>query len=358
MAAPPILHDRPDSGQYRAARRAACHRTLPGKAPSRPEDLQRLYVPCGCKVHSGASCGVRKRSYLRVVRVPGMACDRPVLVVLGCGEVRVTECDSRREDRCGACSSKHKRYLIRRAEAGLQTGGQKHLVTFTAPGSDAHKRLDPKLAGAWCNSRHKSPRPGWRRHSDPRPDCGCRLPAAGLEDWNPTAGKRWNVLRLALSRLCGGELQYFRVVEIQDRGAIHLHVLVRVPDGAHLDPYEVQRLALAAGFGCNVDLTPMADARAARYVAKYAAKGYCERASVPWRDVVLDRETGELRTRQIAAYRTVSQSQGWGLTLKEIRAQIREQIARSGSAEVVDPPIPRQPGDLDDLVLGDSDPPT
>lgn len=301
---------------------------------------------------------MRKRSYLRVARVPGMACDRPVLVVLGCGEVRVTECDSRREDKCGPCSGKHKRYLIRRAESGFFKPGRQYLVTFTAPGTEDHQRLDPKIGGQWCNSRHKSPRLGWRHHRDPRPECACRLPESGLEGWNPTAGARWNVLRLGLSRLCDGQLHYFRVVEIQDRGAIHLHVLVRVPEGADLDPYAVQSLALSAGFGCNVDLTPMSDTRAARYVAKYAAKGYCERASVPWRDEVLDKETGELRTRQTAAYRTVSQSREWGLTLKDIRAAVRDSLLRARLASALCETDTPQSADLRDLVLSGSDPPT
>lgn len=359
VAAHQSVPDGTDRGQDRPTWRSAraCHRVQPPLSlPDSPEQLQRLHIPCKCKVHTGRPCGLRKRSYLRVVRVPGMACDRPVLLVLNCGELRVTECDSRREDKCGPCSAKHKRYLIRRAESGLELGGQQILATFTAPGTEDHDRLDPKLAGVWCNSRHRSPRLGWRRHCDPRPLCACALPAGGLEEWNPAAGARWNVLRLALSRLCDGQLHYFRVVEIQKRGAIHLHILLRVPVGAQLDPYEVQRLALAAGFGCNVDLSPMSDKRAARYVAKYAAKSYCERAEVPWKDEVLDKETGELRTRQMAAYRTVSQSRDWGLTLKAIRAAIRESIQRSSGFE---PLTAEESADLRALALtGPAPPPT
>jgi hypothetical protein len=132
---------------------------------------------------------------------------------------------------------------------------------------------------------------------------------------------------LALSRLAG-DLQYLAVNEVQKRGALHKHILVR--SAVALDPVEVQRLALAAGFGCSIDLAPMSDARAARYVAKYASKGYTDRAEVPWRGLVLDEDTGELELMlTMAKYRTVSQSRHWGLTLRQIKGAISESRARA-----------------------------
>lgn len=315
MAAPPSLHD----------------------SPAQVEQLAYvpIWVPC-CEeaAASGKSCGVLFGSYVRLGRIDGLDCDQPLRLVYSCGASRVKRCDRRRQDKCLPCSQMHKRYLIRRAEHGCEQPGFIYLATFTAPGSEEHQRLDAKLDGKWANSGHPSAKPGWRRRNQPRPDCSCCLPAAGLEAWNPTAGACWNRLRLGLSRLAGtvGGLEYLRVVEVQDRGALHHHVLIRTP--VELDPNEVQVLAVAAGYGCSVDLSPMPPARAARYVAKYAAKGYTDRGDVPWRDEVLDKETGELVPRQTAAYRTVSQSSRWGMTLRQIRDEIR--AARERSRAVVE----------------------
>ena len=255
---------------------------------------------------------------------------------------------------------------MRRAEEGCARPGIIYMLTVTAPGEEQHQRLDPKRDGRWANSGHVHALPHWRKRNTTRPDCACCLPAAGLEAWNPTAGACWNRLRLSLSRLPGvdGDLEYLRVVEVQDgkrqdhtgcppgcehgaRGALHHHVLVRVP--VELDPAEVQRYAIAAGYGCSMDLSIMPAARAARYVAKYATKGYTGRGDVPWRDYVLDKDTGELVTRQTAAYRTVSQSKNWGMTLRQIRDQIKAERQRARDALVLvdpsgNPDSPELPG--------------
>lgn len=326
MAAAPILHETPRAVEY--AGQGGGHFFIP-----------LWSAPC-CEAGSGpgGSCGVRVSSYVRVGRVPGVDCDQPLQLVFRCGAIRVTRCDSRREDKCTSCSSLHRRYLVRRAEDGCQKAGFIYLLTLTAPGDGEHLAVDPKQDGTWANHLHPKAHPSWRQKGQPRQPCRCALPEDGLEAWNPTAGACWNRLRTNLSRLPGvTDFQYLRVAEVQDgkrhgggcppgcehaaRGAIHHHVLIRVD--APLDPKVVQAYAIAAGYGCSMDLSVMPAARAARYVAKYAAKGYTKRADVPWRDQVLDKETGELRTRQTAAYRTVSQSQGWGLTLRQIRDGIK-----------------------------------
>lgn len=68
---------------------------------------------------------------------------------------------------------------------------------------------------------------------------------AEQEDWNNfKVGPAWNRLRSSLSY--HGSFDYFRVSEMQRRGAIHLHVLVR---GLELSSDKIGELAKRAGFG-------------------------------------------------------------------------------------------------------------
>jgi hypothetical protein len=142
----------------------------------------------------------------------------------------------------------------------------------------------------------------------------------GLGSWNASAGKRWNVLRGALARLYPG-MEFFRAVETQERGAIHLHVIVWTPIPLVLK--DVQPLAMSAGFGCVIDYEPATagDTRQAAYVSKYVTKATDQRRETPWD--VLDRETGEVVAVKDARYRVWSASRGWGMTMKIVEQGIR-----------------------------------
>ncbi|MCZ2810286.1 hypothetical protein O2W15_02450 [Modestobacter sp. VKM Ac-2979] len=116
--------------------------------------------------------------------------------------------------------------------------------------------------------------------------------------------------------------EYFRVVEVQKRGALHLHVLVWSSDPLSRD--QVQRIALAAGFGCQVGLTLLSPQQHARYAAKYATKATDQRGDVPWAVDVVNTRTGEVsRGSAPARYRTWSSSRQWGLTVRDVRAANR-----------------------------------
>jgi hypothetical protein len=156
-----------------------------------------------------------------------------------------------------------------------------------------------------------------------------------LADWNPTAGQRWNHLRTLINRR--GRVEFMRVVEVQQRGALHLHVMVWSP--VPLDVLAIQRDALAAGFGCVLDLVPLDAQRHAYYVAKYVTKACDSRDEVPWRTDVLDESTGEIRPMHTdASYRAWSASREWGLTMRVIREALRARaIARA--AEVAALPL-------------------
>lgn len=143
-----------------------------------------------------------------------------------------------------------------------------------------------------------------------------------------------------------GALEYFRAVEVQKRGALHLHVIVWSADPLVVG--QVQELALAAGFGCVLDVQPVA-AHHAHYVAKYSTKSVDQRDVVPWRRIVqvLDVDTGELLDLVNAdpTFRTWSASQGWGLTVRDVlharrSALLATQFARAADAASSDPQEP------------------
>jgi len=174
----------------------------------------------------------------------------------------------------------------------------------------------------------------WDRRSL-RPTCGCGSSmVGGLGSWNASAGKRWNVLRGALRRLYPG-CEFFRAVEPQERGALHLHVIIWTPIPLVLK--DAQALALAAGFGCVIDYREAlaGDTGAAVYVSKYVTKSTDQRADVPWD--VLDQETGEVEAVKDARYRTWSCSGGWGMSMKIVEAGIRDAArARAAVAALVE----------------------
>jgi hypothetical protein len=180
--------------------------------------------------------------------------------------------------------------------------------------------------------------PGRSEHSLPSGDiCPC-TPAGGVDlaDWNASAAGRWNVLRGAIRRLSPG-LEYLRAVEVQKRGALHLHVIVWSP--VALDRAYLRRLAIGNGFGHELDLAPIVPGsrKHAYYVAKYVTKACDSRDEVPWRSDVVDRATGEIqRLHTFASYRTWSASRGWGLTMREVRqiaSRARAAVKPSANAE-------------------------
>jgi len=264
---------------------------------------------------------MRQVGYVRGPRDDGCDCDRPVQLVcsLGCGTSRIQRCNSGRGSKCGPCSNRNRLKRRRIATDGLLrrcTAGYEYFVTFTAPGSTAGHLQ-------WVI--------GWDGKT-PRPICGCeRHLEDGLGRWNASASKRWNRLRGGLKRLHPG-MVYFRGVEIQDgkrckkgcegRGAIHYHTLMHTMDP--LDPQQVQTLAIAAGFGCSVDVEPIkpGDTGRATYIAGYSTKSSDQRGQVPWE--TLDTKTGELEVVEDARYRTWSASRDWGLTMKVIDQAIRD----------------------------------
>lgn len=257
--------------------------------------------------------------YLSGPRPRGMDCERPLLLVCrnGCGVTAVQRCKNHRESKCTPCSAKYRLKVRRVAADGMLSrcrSGHQGMLTLTAPSEGGHL--------------------GWVVDWDgktPRPVCDCDSGmVGGLGSWNASAGKRWNRLRGELVRLYPG-MVFLRAVEVQERGAIHLHVIVWTPTLLRLDT--VQTLAIEAGFGCVLDFKPAkaGDTRQAHYVSKYVTKATDQRGQVPWD--VLDLETGEVQAVKEAKFRTWSASRAWGMKMKDVDAGIRE-AARARAARL------------------------
>lgn len=224
-------------------------------------------------------------------------CDRPDWWgCVTCGERRLGRCGASSEQSCKPCAATYRRRVRRVAESGIRLPGHSPIMlTLTAPGDSAHKMPSGTL-------------------------CRC-TPTGGVDlaQWNASAGHRWNRFCQDLRRRWGFPAQYFKAAEVQARGALHFHVLIRIPaEGLNLtrrEMREVRELAIDHGFGHEVDFVHDVNERAAGYCAKYASKAAGERGAVPWRTV--NRQTGEVCSR--GSYRTWTASRSWGLTIGAVK---------------------------------------
>ena len=184
---------------------------------------------------------------------------------MACGVMVAVDCKGTRTDSCTPCGLRYRGRVQRVA----RVHGPLLMWTLTAPGVRAHS-VQSK-SGRWV-------------------PCPCT--ARGGTDiarWNAGAG-------LAFGRLLNNGVRrdesmwwlqgaYFRVVERQDRGALHFHVLVRVRPGMTIPPGALERLtemAVSYGFGHECDVQEVDAGRGAYYVAKYVGKAANVRELVPW----------------------------------------------------------------------------
>ena len=158
-----------------------------------------------------------------------------------------------------------------------------------------------------------------------------------MGDADATVGElygAWDRLRARLRRLSKRHptprlREYAAVVEAQDRGALHLHV---VCTGEYVPQSELSELAANAGFGPIMDIRVLHDPRkpgstgdeahrAARYLAKYLA------ASEGTGDT---KDPSGKRWRAFTArcdkrIRPVRMSRGWGCSLTQARALMAQE---------------------------------
>lgn len=251
--------------------------------------------------------------------VEGVRCDRPLKLLTPAGEVVHVRCRASDRSMCEPCGETYRRNVARVATGGVMLPGRTYLLTLTAPGDREH----------------------FKRNGE---RCEC-TPAGGVElsTWNGRAVDRWNDLHRALSRSLGLErFEYFKAVEVQRRGALHLHVLVRVPAGCRWTVTELRRLAIRHGYGHSVDLRQVEGEKACWYVAKYVSKASGCREDVPY----VNPRTGEVGPGR---WRTWTASRRWGASMASVRAdQASWWASRDGDPPEADhgPPGPLDPNGL------------
>jgi hypothetical protein len=258
-------------------------------------------------------------------------CEHPLAVVddaTGLNLV-VVRCKQRRSSRCAGCGERHRGDVARVGRSGW-LGWENVLaffVTFTAPGVDVLP---------W-DTRQCSHRPGVRCSGK----IGCRAALAELVPWNDSLGQRWSWMMTYIRReLPGVTVEFFKAVEPQRRGALHLHVMFRVDASVCPERFAaVMRLCAERwGFGPQTDIQTvmLVDerevARRAGYCAKYAAK----LADADRRFVNPD--SGEIVSLRCRAW---SKSGKWGVSMRSIEVDRRQwaaagvRTAPAGRAPVV-----------------------
>ncbi len=82
-------------------------------------------------------------------------------------------------------------------------------------------------------------------------------------------GPRWHKMRERLARRLGRRLSYFAAVELQKRGNVHMHILMR--DTGYIPKAVVHALGYESGFGFS-DIRQVNPASGVKYVTKYLTK--------------------------------------------------------------------------------------
>jgi hypothetical protein len=236
-------------------------------------------------------------------------CDRPKQMKCGrCGDrLYVVRCGTANERACPPCANTYRRRVAVVAQSGitLVRKGQFIFLTFTAP-SDKGPH---EYRGMRCPCT-----PDHSESVDPESGEVVEVPGIDLATWNGEAVHRWNRLRQAIERKWGVSVSYFKATEVQERGALHLHVVARLDRQVVIRKSALRALAIRHGFGHSVDIQPIGNPEGAgHYVAKYVTKAATERKRVPY----LHRRTGE---RGPGRWRTWTASRDWGWTMAEVKA--------------------------------------
>src|SRR5690606_5386241 len=144
----------------------------------------------------------------------------------------LVRCGSRQKSRCPSCAELYRGDWAAIARSGVFNGdplaSRFYLLTLTAPSFGAVHRV-PKSGGTSrrrcrCGATHSATDAGLR--GVPVDEAGYDY--AGLVAWNRDSGTLWDNTRRRLRDHFAG-VEFFVVREWQERGALHLHALIRIP---------------------------------------------------------------------------------------------------------------------------------
>lgn len=184
----------------------------------------------------------------RPVRMMKHGCDGATGEVSDSGEPVWLRCNTREISKCPPCAALYRgdtrAIIFEGLRTAIDAGEQLIFLTLTAPSFGRTHRVPPTPSPRLTRRQ----RSAWERRYGRRCPCGrthspgdARWIGAPLDDesyghseqviWNAEAGRLWSRTADELTRVLGLEsrLPYIAVAEWQARGAIHLHVVLRIP---------------------------------------------------------------------------------------------------------------------------------
>lgn len=252
-------------------------------------------------------------------------CERPSrLVCVDCRAWHLKRCGSARASRCEHCAEEHRRDVSAIGRSGWtdRPSDRGYWVTLTAPGFDWDTSQCHHSAGVECSGT-----------------IGCVSDPQQLALWHHRLGQRWSWFVRELRRVLGVDVEFFKTYELQKRGALHVHCMLRVGPGVTDRRVKaavrmVSRLG-HVNFGTQhkvevIDLSrsdlssDQQTARTAGYCAKYATKSADALPDVQR----LDGVTGELHS---GGFRAWSASRAWGVTMRQCKERRRAWAASVGT---------------------------
>lgn len=298
-----------------------------GDALSPGELLASFVVDCkrwGCVYrHAGRAEGKRPD------------CERPKLMrCVWCHKEQDARCGATRASKCEPCSTSHRKdvaYIGRSGASDSPTGF--FFVTLTAPGIEVlpWDNVICGHEGGECSG-----------------ELGCVVEQFAAAEWNYSMPQNWSwfvtYLRRELAKY-GLSLEFFKTIETQERGVLHIHALVRLDGVMSRRRFAamVKTCAIQWGFGrvLNVQhidpLDGLTMARKAGYCASYVTKS----ADAPADSFVMtegvDPDTGEgVVEPSHRGYRPWSASRAWGDSMRSIRSRRRDWAVRAGTGAPIE----------------------
>jgi hypothetical protein len=247
--------------------------------------------------------------------------------VHGCGSSWDKNCGHARPSRCAHCAEVKRGDIAAVGRSGWAVVGTRGVwLTLTAPGVDVLPFDLPSCshtADVKCSG-----------------DLGCVADPVELAKWHNDIGQKWThfVTELRRSLPVGVTVEFFKTYEEQKRGALHIHVMMRV-EGCVTHRQFIRCAGKARrlnGFGpqmkCEaIELDDVRQAaRKAGYCAKYASKNADALPSVTRLDV----RTGEVRS---GGLRSWSSSRRWGVTMASLRGVRVRWVTQAGTEPRVAP---------------------